>query len=58
MIAKTPAGWSALSGSLLSIIISFDAGELIVSCVLAAAGTIVSYAVSRMLKAVFERRRE
>jgi hypothetical protein len=58
MIARTPAGWSTISGSLLSIIVSFDAGELVTSCLVAAAGTIVSYAVSRMLKALFERGRK
>jgi hypothetical protein len=58
MIARSPAGWSTLSGSLLSIVVTFDASELIASCVLAAVGTIVSYGVSRMLKALFEKRRE
>lgn len=56
MITKSAALWSTLSGSLLSIIVTFDAGELLTSCELAAAGTVVSYAVSRALKALFERK--
>ncbi len=52
---KTPANVSAVCGSLLSITVTLNSGDLIKSCVLGAIGTIVSYAVTRMLKALFER---
>jgi hypothetical protein len=57
MFTKSPAGLSAFCGSLLSIVVALDTGDLLKSCVLTAMGTAVSYAMSRMLKALFERKK-
>lgn len=53
---KMPGQLSTLCGSLLSITVTLNSADLIKSCVLGAFGTIVSYAVTRVLKALFERR--
>lgn len=54
MNEKIPGRASALCGSLLAIVISLDPGSLITSAILGIVGTIVSYATSRLLKALFE----
>jgi hypothetical protein len=50
---KMPANISAVCGSLLSITVSLNSGELIKSVILGVIGTLVSYWVSRILKALF-----
>lgn len=54
MSEKMPGNVSAICGTLLSVVVSFSYGDLIKTVVLGALGTVVSYWVSRALKAVFE----
>jgi hypothetical protein len=51
---KVPAQLSLYCGSLLSIAVTIDFTNILRSCILGAVGTIVSYAISRLLKALFE----
>jgi hypothetical protein len=53
---KTSAQRGAMGGMLLSIGASIDSGDWMKSCLLAATGTIVSFILSRIMKALFERR--
>jgi hypothetical protein len=41
-------------GSLLNVLVTFDFSQLLSSALLAIMGTIISYFVSKALKAVFE----
>jgi len=51
---KTPARLSLLCGSLFSVAATITCGDVIKCVLLGAVGTVVSYAVSRVLKAIFE----
>ena len=55
MTEKMPAQLGTLGGSLLSIAITITDGDLIKSLLLGAIGTITSYGISRLLKALFEK---
>jgi hypothetical protein len=55
MSEKMPANVSAICGSLLSVTVSLSYGDLIKSVILGVVGTLVSYWMSRVLKAVFEK---
>ena len=46
--------YPTLCGSLLALVITLDLGKIIISAILGVIGTIVSYAISRLLKALFE----
>jgi len=54
MTERMPANVSAVCGSLLSVTVSLNSGDLIKSVIPGVVGTLVSYAMSRVLKAVFE----
>jgi hypothetical protein len=51
---KIPGRLSTLCGGVLALVINLDPGNLITTAILGAVGTIVSYAVTRLLKALFE----
>ena len=58
MSDKITAQRSAMGGMLLSIGASIDCGDWMKSCLLAATGTMVSFLMSRLLKALFGRQRD
>lgn len=43
-----------MGGCLLTVAVTVDYSDLVKSCLLAIIGTVVSYAVSRILKAIFD----
>lgn len=51
---KIPGRTSVLCGGLLAFVITLDMGDLIKSLILGAIGTLVSYALTRLMKALFE----
>jgi hypothetical protein len=54
MDEKMPGKASMACGTLLSIAAAVSSGDLVKCLALGAIGTVVSYAVSRVLKALFE----
>jgi hypothetical protein len=54
MTDKMPGNVSVICGSLLSATVSFSSGDITRTLILGALGTVVSYWVSRALKAIFE----
>jgi hypothetical protein len=55
MTDKMPGQVSTISGALLSISVTLSSGDLIKSLILGALGTIMSYGITRLLKALFEK---
>jgi hypothetical protein len=53
-IDKMPGKVGMVGGSLLSVVVTFDFSHLLSSLFLAATGTVVSYFVTKALKAIFE----
>ena len=53
---RMPANVSTMCGSLLTVLVAVNGGDIIRTCVLGAVGTIVSYVISRAIKGIFERR--
>jgi hypothetical protein len=52
---KMPFRAGVAGGTLLNVVFTFDFGHLLSSAILAAIGTLVSYVVTRILKALFEK---
>jgi ABC-type transport system involved in multi-copper enzyme maturation permease subunit len=52
---RTPLKTCVVGGSLLNVLVTFDFSQLFSSALLAVVGTLVSYFVSKGLKALFEK---
>jgi hypothetical protein len=50
---KTPLKTCVVGGSLLNVLVTFDFSQLCSSALLAVVGTVISYFVSKGLKALF-----
>jgi hypothetical protein len=53
---KMPGHIGTIGGTLLSISVTLNGGDIVKSCILGALGTIISYTITKLLKAVFERK--
>jgi len=54
MTEKMPGNVSTVCGSLVTVLVAFNGGDIVKTVVLGGIGTVVSYIVSRVMKRILE----